>query len=1157
MDTADIQEFIERWRGSGGREKANDQLFVIELCDVLGVPRPETFKRDDADNAYVFEKPVTFHHGGGAESTGSIDCYKRGCFVLEMKQGVTKDDEGQPLSTAFKERQTKLKKGVAIRETPAWDKAMVRAKGQAEQYARALPASEGRPPFVIVVDVGHSIELYSEFSQTGGAYVPFPDPRSHRFRLSDLTQAHVRKTLRAVWMEPLSLDPSRRSAKVTRGIADSLAKLAKSLEASGHKPDAVANFLMRCIFTMFAEDMEFLPKNGFTQLLESLRGNVSNFVPMIEELWGKMKAGGFSTALRDKVVRFNGALFEENEVLALTEDQFELLIEASRADWRDVEPAIFGTLLERALDPVERHKLGAHYTPRAYVERLVLPTVVDPIREDWSAVQTTAFTLANEGKEREALKEVEDFHRQLCEYRILDPACGSGNFLYVTLEHLKRIEGEVLEALHDLKGFDSTQGLLDRTGLTVDPHQFLGIEINPRAAAIADLVLWIGYLQWHRRTYGKVVPQEPIIKNFHNIECRDAVLDWDAMEPLLDEKGEAVTRWDGRTMKASPVTGREIPDETARIPVHLYINPRKATWPEADYVVGNPPFIGTAMMRDALGDGYTETVRRIHDDVPESCDYVMYWWNHAAHLVRQQKLRRFGFIATNSLKQTFNRRVLSSHLEADPPLSILFAIPDHPWVDSADGAAVRISMTVCGSGKRAGNLSNVSFEEKTEEPGRRVDFEEKRGPILSNLTIGIDSVGTKPLESNRGLSNRGVCLFGSGFIVTPEEATNLGLGSVPGIEKHIRLYRNGRDLTQTPRNVMVIDLFGLGIEEVQRRFPEVYQWVYERIKPERDQNRDKDIRGNWWTFGRARPELRCCLKGLNRYIATVETSKHRFFVFLDESILPDNMLVNIALDDAFFLGVLSSRIHVCWALTAGGRLGVGNDPRYNKTRCFDPFPFPEASETSKARIRELGEALDAHRRRRQELFPNLTMTGMYNVLEKLRAGEPLSKKDKEIHEQGLVSVLKQIHDDLDAAVFEAYGWPATLTDEEILERLVALNAERAAEEKRGVVRWLRPEFQSRPRLEAERAQEQLIEGEPVETPKKTEVKKSPWPKNLREQFQAIRSALDNLGVPASPEEVARCFTRARADRIGELLETLASFGQVKELDDGRFVGQKR
>ncbi|MCO5182242.1 MAG: hypothetical protein M9896_19565, partial [Candidatus Promineofilum sp.] len=399
----------------------------------------------------------------------------------------------------------------------------------------------------------------------------------------------------------------------------------------------------------------------------------------------------------------------------------------------------------------------------------------------------------------------------------------------------------------------------------------------------------------------------------------------------------------------------------------------------------------------------------------------MYWWHRAAGLARAGAIRRFGLITTNSLRQTFNRRVLQTHMEGQPPLSLLFAIPDHPWVDSTDGAAVRISMTVAEAGERVGVLKTVTAERPTESGEVEVTLVERVGKIQSDLTIGANVAGAVPLLANMELSCPGVKLHGSGFIINSDQAKALGLGQTPEIENYIREYRNGRDLTATPRGVMVIDLYGLEIDEVRRRFPEVYQWVYERVKPERDQNNRAAYRNNWWIHGEARGNFRPALAGLPRFIATVETSKHRFFVFLDASILPDNMLVNIALDDAYFLGVLSSRVHVTWALATGGTLE--DRPRYNKTRCFETFPFPNPTGPQRTRIRELGEQLDAHRKRQQAQHPRLTLTDMYNVLAKLRAGEPLSDADRRAHEQGLVSVLRQIHDELDAAVLEAYGWP--------------------------------------------------------------------------------------------------------------------------------------
>ena len=296
---------------------------------------------------------------------------------------------------------------------------------------------------------------------------------------------------------------------------------------------------------------------------------------------------------------------------------------------------------------------------------------------------------------------------------------------------------------------------------------------------------------------------------------------------------------------------------------------------------------------------------------------------------------------------------------------------------------------------------------------------------------------------------------------------------------------------------------GLTEQEVRERYPAVYQRVYERVKPERDQNRRASYRERWWIHGEPRASFRPALAGLDRYIATVETLRHRFFVFLDKSILPDNKLIAIAFDDAYFLGVLSSRIHVAWSLAAGSHLGVGNDPVYVKTACFEKFPFPAASEAQQARIRAIAERLDAHRKRQQERHPTLTLTDMYNVLERLRAFDPnpdrqggqpgdanarsltvaartqadavpLSPKERTIHDQGLVAVLKQLHDELDAAVADAYGWPVDLPDGEILQRLVDLNARRAAEEAAGHIRWLRPDYE-RTRAGVEPVQAALVE----------------------------------------------------------------------------------
>ena len=547
---------------------------------------------------------------------------------------------------------------------------------------------------MVVVDVGHVIELYAEFSRSGATYTPFPDPRSHRITLADLHDTAIRERLRMLWLDPLALDPARISAKVTRAVSNELALLATSLEAAQHAPQTVAAFLTRCLFSMFAEDVALLPERSFKELLQRHRDDPATLGQMLRALWSDMDRGGFSAALAQDVLRFNGKLFKgsavDGYVLPLTRDQIDGLLRAASANWREVEPAIFGTLLERALSADERHSLGAHYTPRAYVERLVLPTVVQPLRADWADAQAAALLLANEGKLDEARAEVRRFHHQLCSTRVLDPACGSGNFLYVTLEHLKRLEGEVLNQLSAF-GQDTDavqQGKLGLMGETVTLQQLRGIEINPRAAALAELVLWIGYLQWHIRSFGNASVAEPVIHDYGNIECRDAVLAYDRIEYVMDANGKAVTRWDGVHFKPHPVTGEGVPDEAFQVAQERYVNPRKALWPVVDFIVGNPPFIGASTLRRALGDGYADALRSTWHDVPESADFVMHWWHTAAQKVSRGEARRFGLITTNSLPQAFNRRVVQAALvgsasgagsAGERPIHLAYAIADHPW----------------------------------------------------------------------------------------------------------------------------------------------------------------------------------------------------------------------------------------------------------------------------------------------------------------------------------------------------------------------------------------------------------------------------------------------------------------------------------------------
>ncbi|MBL4693320.1 MAG: hypothetical protein JKY92_08340, partial [Magnetovibrio sp.] len=442
----------------------------------------------------------------------------------------------------------------------------------------------------------------------------------------------------------------------------------------------------------------------------------------------------------------------------------------------------------------------------------------------------------------------------------------------------------------------------------------------------------------------------------------DALIDYSGTELVTDENAKPITRWDGRTTKTNPTTGKEVPDETAREPVYRYIKPKPNIWPKADFIVGNPPFLGAKYIKNTMGEGYQEALWSAYKekDVPRSADFVMYWWHKAAQLTRLGKTRRFGFITTNSITQTFSRRISERHMREKNPISLVYAVADHPWIDAAQCAAVRIAISVGAAGNRLGRLGTVAQETKaTDGMSHDVELDVNLGKIHANLRIGADLTSAQILRANGTLSSPGVKLHGSGFIVTPDVAKDLGLGSVKGLKKHIRSYRHGRDLMGNPRGVMVIDLFGLSDVEVRKRFPKVYQHVFDHVKPERDQNNRASYRNNWWIFGEPRKDLRPALKGHARYIATVETAKHRVFQFLDISILPDNKIVAIALPDAWHLGVLSSRVHVVWALAKGGQLGP--TPVYPKSECFDQFPFPDTMEKQKTTIRDLPEQFDAVR----------------------------------------------------------------------------------------------------------------------------------------------------------------------------------------------------
>jgi hypothetical protein len=1152
----------------------------------------------------MFERPITFQHGDGTTSAGRIDCYRRGHFVLEAK---------------------KLK---AASHTKGFDDGLLRARSQAEAYARALPASEGRPPFVLVVDVGTVIEVYAEFSRSGATYTPFPDPRSHRIALADLAQPEVRARLRAIWTAPHSLDPARRSAQVTREVAALLARLAKTLEQR-HPPEQVATFLTRCLFSMFAEDVGLLPPlvwsassaavlgeaqdpgNGeppgypgaFSALLKVHRNRPDVLQRMLRILWADMDMGGFSAALASDVLRFNGKLFKgagaDGYSLLLQPDKSTLLIQAAQANWREVEPAIFGTLLERALDPTERHALGAHYTPRAYVERLVLPTVINPARRmgqrpgrrlvlaqeaaelDLTPAARCWRRQAKLGQEEEARAESSANTCQpwtpctttskLCttpvHVRVLDPACGSGNFL-VRDAGAPQAPGGRGDQPARSPGPDAGApgpGGRNRHAAAAARHRS-STSAPPRwpswccgsagcsgTSAPAAWPAWPSPWCTTTATSNAATPCWPGTAGAgHDERARSHPLGRHHLQkPPGDRRGRA------RRGRAGAAVALRQPA------------PRRVA--AGGFHCGEPAVHWRRAMRAALGDGYVQacappgpTCRRAR---------------------------------TSSCTGGTTR-----------PPGARWAGATH-WVHHHQQPAA--DLQPAGGAGGTGDFGEVV-----------VALGEKTGVLHADLSIGANTAGSGPLRANENMSNRGVQLFGAGFIVTPAEAQGLGFGNTPGIDCIIRSYRNGRDLTEEPRGVMVLDAFGLSAEQLRSQFPAIYQWLLERVKPERDLNNRPSRRDNWWLFGETNPKLRKQLKGLPRYIATVETAKHRTFQFVETSILPDNMLVAIASDEAFLLGVLSSQCHAEWAWANGGSLGmyIGN-VRYNKSRCFETFPFPDQDTGLTPELRNyianLAEQIDALRKRvltpprspetgqtgavgsdlaREARMSDpqppsaplpaaknkdrLTLTGLYNVLEALREGRELTPKEKQIHTHGLVGVLKDLHDELDAAVLQAYGWndlnAGAPDTPELLERLVALNARRAAEEKAGTVRWLRPEFQNPAAPLAQKAlqnqelpveklqglQADLALNTPVEEVQPTKPRKGTgaavlakvqaWPATLPEQVRAVAAVLAGANAPLSLDALEASFTSRGAWKksLPRILETLEALGRAQRVRDG-------
>jgi type II restriction/modification system DNA methylase subunit YeeA len=949
------QQFIDKWRKVELKERTASQSHFIDLCHLLGLDDPVT--ADGTGEWFTFEKGAS--KSGGGE--GWADVWRKDCFAWEYK-GKRKD-----LDAAFE---------------------------QLRRYAIGLE----NPPLLIVSDMD-TIRIHTNWTNTV--------QQVHVIRLEDLTDAANRDKLKACYENPEILKPAKTRQKLTEEAAAKFAGIAERLRGRGHDGMAVAHFVQRLVFCMFAEDVNLLPNKMFQRMLEGCAASPENFELHAKTLFGAMRSGGMVGF--EKVDWFNGGLFDDDAALPLNIDDLKDLLAATKLDWSDIDPSILGTLFERGLDPAKRSQLGAHYTDRDKIMQIVNPVIIEPLMAEWAGVKAAAETALEKARtagakgtktkaENEAQKLVSDFMEKLAGFRVLDPACGSGNFLYLSLLALKDIEHRAqleAEAIGLPRGFP-------RTG----PENVLGIELNPYAAELARASVWIGEIQWMRRN-GFEAARNPVLRSLNNIECRDAVLNADGT---------------------------------------------RADWPKADVVVGNPPFLGNKKMIGELGEDYTARLRKAYGDVPGGVDLVCYWFAKSWDQMEEGRLARAGLVATNSIRGDTNRDVLKGIVEGG---RIFNALSDEPWFDEK-GAAVRVSIIcfeVDGNG--------VVTLDGEEVPEIYSDLAKARG--------GVDLTSASTLFQNRGAAFQGPVKVGAFDVEGDLARVWLSAPINPngrGNSDVVRPLLNGQDITRRPSGRWIVD-FGIATEADASLYEGPFEHVRRFVKPVRDSNRRERRREFWWQHGETVPGLKRATQNLPRAIFTARVAKHRLFVWANAKVVPDSRVVAIARDDDTSFGILHSRFHEHWSLELGGWHGVGNDPQYTPSLGFETFPFPEgltpnipaADYAADPRAQKIAAAAARLNELRENWLnpadlvvrvPEVVPGYPDRILPKDAAAEAILKK------RTLTNLynerpawLAHAQAALDEAVAEAYGWgedwrAGRLTEDEILARLFRLNQERAA-----------------------------------------------------------------------------------------------------------------
>jgi type II restriction/modification system DNA methylase subunit YeeA len=1004
-----VREFIAKWKASTLKERSASQEHFIDLCRLLNHKTPA--EADPTGEHFTFERGATKTGGG----EGWADVWKKGFFAWEYK-GKHKD--------------------------------LIAAFAQLQRYAIALE----NPPLLVVSDM-ETIVIHTNFTNTV--------QEIHTLALEDLENPEALQKLRWLLTEPERFRPGITRHMVTERAAQTFAELAQTLRSAGHTSHSVAHFVNKLIFCMFAEDSGLLPGHLFTRMVESIQTRPAQFADRARLLFAAMRDGG-EIGFGDVVPWFNGGLFDDDDALPLDAVSVTQLLTCAKLDWSDIEPAIFGTLFERGLDPAKRSQLGAHYTDRDSILRIVGPVVIEPLEREWLASKTEISSLLDKGS-APARKKAEVCYRafltKLRALRVLDPACGSGNFLYLSLVELKNLEHRLmLEG--EIFGFQ-------RDFHQIGPHNVLGIEINDYAAELARVTVWIGDIQWNMKN-GVGYSTDPILKKLDGIACRDALLTRAPSPQPSPARGEGAIQPEALTMDAdaSPPTSplNELHGTQAPPPFmgggwgegSLWL---EAAWPEADCIVGNPPFLGDKKMLAELGEDYVTRLRsRYKGRVPGGADLVTYWFEKARAEIEAGRVQRAGLVATNSVRGGANRKVLERICASG---RIFNAWSDEPWIN--EGAAVRVSLVCFGGNPHEETGSNPALLNGNAVVTIYPDLSGRIKQSALEPKPACDLTTAKRLSGNAGVSFIGTQKNGAFDIKGNLARQWLSLPKNPNGHSNAEVVKpwiNGMDVTRRASDTWIID-FGCDLSEEHAAFFEApYAHALNQVKASRQTNRRDAYRVNWWLHAEPRPGMRRALAPISRFIATPTVAKHRVFAWFDSAVLPDKQLVVITRDDDTTFGILHSRVHELWALRMCTFLGVGNDPRYTPTTCFETFPFPAgftpnvpaADYADNPHAKAIAEAA----RRLVELRDNwLNPAEWVERLPEVVAGYPdriLPKPgcEKDLAKRTLTNLynlrpqwLANAHATLDAAVAAAYGWPADIADDEVLGRLLALNRERS------------------------------------------------------------------------------------------------------------------